>query len=393
LPFAAACAGEPELEFADWLFPVPEGAALREYPAVAASVSEPGPVQMIEDMVIGGDPADADAMLYRPTDIAVAEDGSIFIADRGAHDIKAFAPDGSFRRTLGKQGQGPGEFTGLRYLAIAGDMLVAYDTRNTRFSVWTLAGEHVADHKPPAARNLSSLLGLADGTLIWTHTQINDDRTTRQLLVRSTISGEELGILLDRAGSPLREVSAEDPRAMLQTMLEWLEDPRFLVAVGNEDVAYFSPGTAYQLLAMSSDGTPRWALRRAGPPATIPQQEKGPLIEAFLRLSPWDTDVAVDELTWPEQIPSILHLRVDGAGRLHLFVAPPALRIAFPGLQIEPSDSWPVHVYSADGQHIAAGSVPALWSYARGDHVYELGTNANDDPVVVRYRLTVERRP
>jgi len=327
-------------------------------------------------------------LLYRPTDVAVTADGTIFVADGGAHSIKVFAADGTFRMSLGRQGQGPGEFADPSRLAIAGDRLVAYDSRNVRFSVWTLDGEHVADHAPLVPRTVTDLHGLSDGTLLTTYGEIDAGRNFRRILTHTTLAGEELDVLEDGPGAWFHELGGEDAAGMLETMLGWLEEPRFIVAVGGDDSVYFSPGAAYQVLAMSSDGTQRWALRRAGPPPTIPEQDKRPLIEGFLRREPFaqafgDSDIAVDEVRWPRAIPAIFDLRTDGHGRLFVFLPPT-------GAQISPPDSWPVHVYRPTGEYIAEGVVTTTWHYARGDHVYEVRSALTEEPRVIRYRLAVD---
>lgn len=382
-----ACSGEPDLVFTDWILPVAEGTPVKEYAQAPPASGDDDAIQMVEDLAIGSDASDPDALLYRPVDVVATADGTMFVADRGANAIKEFAPDGTFRRTLGGPGQGPGEFTGLSQLVIAGDMLVAYDARNFRFSVWTLDGEHLADHKPLALRTLAELRGLSDGTLLATYGEVDADGNWRQVLVHTTLAGQELDVLEDRPGAWFHELGAEDPADMLQTMLGWLEEPRFLVAVGVDDTAYVALGSQYQVLAMSSNGTPRWAMRRAGPPPTIPERDKRAVIEGFLRREPFaemfgDADIAVDEIHWPRAIPAIFELRTDGRGRLLVFLPPK-------GLQMSRPDSWPVHVYSAAGEYIAGGVVTTPWDHARGDYVYEVRGALTEEPSVIRYRLTV----
>jgi hypothetical protein len=189
----------------------------------------------------------------------------------------------------------------------------------------------------------------------------------------------------------MREVGMDNPAETLQGYLDWLGDERFLLAVGSGEVVYFSPGRAYQILAMSPDGATRWALRAAGPPLTIPDAGRQPLIDAFLRNGPWaevaadtsgvDMSVVPGDLEWP-RIPAIYYLFVDGAGRLYVFPPPE-------GAGIVPSETFDVHVYSPDGDYLASGTVPELWDYAQGDYAYVIRTAADDDPAVVRYRLTL----
>jgi hypothetical protein len=383
-----ACSSEPELEFADWTFDVPESTPVHGYPELSSDGRRGDAVDLTVDLVIGNDPDDPRAALYQPTDLTTAPDGTVFVADRGAHHINVFNPDGTWRQALGKEGQGPGEFTGLRHITVAGGLLVAFDTRNRRFSHWTLAGDHVADHNPEVTRSLSSLYGLADGTLVWTYFAYDPGRSTaRQVAMHSTSAGEELDVVIEGPAVPTREMSPTDPVFTLQAMLDRLEDPQLVLAVGRDGAVYFSSAEAYQVLSTSQDGTPRWALRRAGAPPSMPENAKQTLVAWILEA--FGADVGIDELSWPERIPAIFHLRVDGAGRLFVFRASAETGLVPAEMSFAPSESWLVDVYGPDGAYLASGNVPALWSHSHDNFVYEITTDANNEPVVVRYRLTV----
>lgn len=43
-------------------------------------------------------------------DVAVDENGRIYVADGAASNVKVFSPDGTLRDTIGRKGEGPGEF-------------------------------------------------------------------------------------------------------------------------------------------------------------------------------------------------------------------------------------------------------------------------------------------
>jgi hypothetical protein len=55
LLIAVGCASPPELEFADWMLPVPDGTPVLEYAPVPPEERDPNAVQLIEDLVIGRD--------------------------------------------------------------------------------------------------------------------------------------------------------------------------------------------------------------------------------------------------------------------------------------------------------------------------------------------------
>lgn len=71
------------------------------------------------------------AELIQPNDIAIADDGSVIVAEGRPVHVKVFGPDGAFQRTIGREGSGPGEFR-VAFIAIRGDTLVVQDAQNAR---------------------------------------------------------------------------------------------------------------------------------------------------------------------------------------------------------------------------------------------------------------------
>ncbi len=78
-----------------------------------------------------------EALLHRPVQFLADESGSFFITDAGQACIQVFDADGNHLRTIGRKGQGPGEFMYGRILLIQQDVIQVYDLsqqRTTRFN-------------------------------------------------------------------------------------------------------------------------------------------------------------------------------------------------------------------------------------------------------------------
>jgi len=111
------------LEFADWTIPVPEGTRIIEYPYVPfADRTEWIALEL--DLIIGNDEDDFDGSLYRPFAVAADDQGRVYVADVGHHQVLVYGADGGHIRSLGRQGQGPGEFVGPIEVTVAGTTLV-----------------------------------------------------------------------------------------------------------------------------------------------------------------------------------------------------------------------------------------------------------------------------
>jgi len=97
---------------------------------------------------------DENLAFHIPSDIAIDDQGNIYILDAGNHRIQKFGPDGKYITTLGNRGQGPGEF----YLPISLDLdpdgyLYVSDPQNQRIQILKPDGEEhktLSFHETPA---------------------------------------------------------------------------------------------------------------------------------------------------------------------------------------------------------------------------------------------------
>ena len=96
-------------------------------------------------VVIGDDETDENQWFSRLGDVARMSDGSIVAVDRGANQIRVYDPEGRHLRTMGRQGEGPGEFeNGPFQMWIAdGDTIWAGDYFPWRYNLFTAEGEFV----------------------------------------------------------------------------------------------------------------------------------------------------------------------------------------------------------------------------------------------------------
>ncbi len=82
--------------------------------------------------------------LLRPTGVARdPETGRIYVADAAAHDIKVFGADGRLVWTIGRRGEGPGEFNAPTYLWFRDGRLYVTDTLNSRIQIFDGEGDFV----------------------------------------------------------------------------------------------------------------------------------------------------------------------------------------------------------------------------------------------------------
>jgi len=72
----------------------------------------------------------------------------IAVVDAGAKQIRVFSGAGAHLRTLGRAGEGPGEFAGISWIQRSNDTLIVYDVGQRRITLLGLDGEVFATIRP-----------------------------------------------------------------------------------------------------------------------------------------------------------------------------------------------------------------------------------------------------
>ena len=372
----SACS-EP-LEFADWTMPVPEGTRILEYAGIPVEQREHN-IEVVETLRVGaGD--DLRYSFYRPTDLAVASDGRLYVLDAGNHRIQVFDADGVFVTTIGREGGGPGEIQRRGQLVVTGNVLVRVG--DDRISSWTLAGELIEDSSIAADGGTpAEIAALPDGTVVATFSASTAQRstsTTTTSFIRVRVDGTQ-GHVYARLTGPQRTITLFSDRGFT---IIGLPTPAPWVTVSRSGDVYVTNADEYQVLAMNAEGKARWALRTAWPRLPMTDEDRA---RAVLRgvdgLSAADLDVA-----WPTHNPALAN---GGAGDAALYVDGHGHLYVFPFIRDQEGEVWPVDVYDADGEPLFSGQigVPGWWD-AAGDFVYRFEEDAaTEERIVIRYRL------
>lgn len=110
-----------------------------------------------EELSIGESEGREEYMFQSIRYIAVDEHENIYILDRRAGNLKVFNKKGSFVRTIGKKGQGPGEFNLPGQVFIISEKeLWVYDDGNRSFSFFTLDGDFIKSINASKAEGLEA---------------------------------------------------------------------------------------------------------------------------------------------------------------------------------------------------------------------------------------------
>ncbi len=134
----AACGGAKASKLATILTDTLPGGIVRITSAGPTAWTDSAGASLVEEGRFTGTDG-TPAELGQPGNVAVDEAGRIYVVDYKPAAIKVFAPDGRLVRTIGRDGEGPGEFR-VGFIAVRGGYLVLHDPQVSRTSVWDTAG-------------------------------------------------------------------------------------------------------------------------------------------------------------------------------------------------------------------------------------------------------------
>ena len=104
--------------------------------------------------------------LFDVSDAVVQSDNGLVVANRGTHELRFYDGRGRYLRSVGGEGDGPGEFRGLQFVdRFSGDSLLAFDGRHLRASVFDRQGRFIRSYSLNSPTNPSrpSLVGVLSG--------------------------------------------------------------------------------------------------------------------------------------------------------------------------------------------------------------------------------------
>ena len=97
-------------------------------------------------LTIGVMEGDAAYELYQVVGALALSDGRIVIGTAGSSELRYFDADGRHLLSVGREGSGPGEFTGMGLIQrLPGDSMIVYDFMQRRITVFAPDGGHVRD--------------------------------------------------------------------------------------------------------------------------------------------------------------------------------------------------------------------------------------------------------
>lgn len=315
--------------------------------------------------------------LSNPRTLEVDAAGRIYVIENRPMELRVYAPDGRYLRTLARTGSGPGEIQ--EAIGLAWDTLGhlwVVDQRNARYTVFDTAGTRLAEHRRPVSGFFTWLWA---GTItrageVVEVSSAQGDGTFRQVALRLDSSLEAR----DTVRLPHRETPGfEFRRGSSRTIAGVPFAPTLLWRLDPRGYLWSSITDRYRVVQQMLDGDTVRLIERTVPQVEVTSAEKDSAI-AQLR---WFTQQGgvVDRSRIPDVKPPISWFWVDDQGYVWTRRSQPARAT---GTLLD--------VFDPEGRFLGEVRAPlelGTTALIRGAALYAIATDADDLPVIVRFRI------
>ena len=331
-------------------------------------------LELEEDLSIGS-VEDENTMFYQIGSIDVDSQNNIYVLDSGNHRVQKFDKDGNYLQTIGRKGQGPGEFMRpINILLDAQGNIYVLELR--KLNLFDSKGNYIKSFVPP-----TFIMGFAagpEGNIIG-HGFI------------STPKAQNFGVMLINPEGKITKTIAE----YLGISMVSRKDAMFSISHSYRPQLSFSPiekkgvvygyGAEYKLIVADFSGETSLIIEKDEPPQSITRREKDKIIDDTLERTAddehgkWPRDVVEEGADFPDHRPFFEGIATDDTGRIYVRKVKSVL---------DESEEDEMDIFSADGYYLYTTKLNLSRGFIKGGFLYDTSySEETGEYKVLRYRI------
>ncbi len=205
----------------------------------------------------------------------------IYIGDGHYTEVRVFGRDGTHRRTFGRSGEGPGEFSHINSVAWVGDRLLVLDLIGGRIGEFSAAGEVLGQRAAPGRWGGSEALRLYPVARdeAWSVSHVVGEDGLQLVYVGQSAAGETGDTLAATKDFWDQSVSCEYNDGWI-SFFEIIYSPQLVQHPGPAGTLYLARTDAYRIAVVSGGDTLR-VIERELPSEPVTDEEWASATEDF----------------------------------------------------------------------------------------------------------------
>lgn len=326
-----------------------------------------------EDLSIGNE-EDENYAFYRIGMPVVDSEGNIFVLDSGNFRIQKFDRNGKYLQSIGRQGQGPGEFERPSTLYLDSDNNIYVEDSGGKVHIFNKGGEFKnAVTLTEFTRPIMREFGITkEGSLI-AQTLSREERKSDMPMDYDTFFNIDL---INSDGTTIKTVASFSWERSERIKTERggflspnnLCTPRLCLCPINEDLAIYGYSTDYSLFAINAKGETVYIIKKDEPPQPVTKAEKDKVIDRFMggqkeneRMPKISRSKYASALKFPKHKPFYERIIKDDKDRIYV----EKFKFLF-----DRSDSADFDMFNKDGYFLYKVKIPILYPVIKSGYIY-----------------------
>jgi hypothetical protein len=326
-----------------------------------------------EDLSIGRED-DENYMFYSARNIALDSDENIYVLDSGNHRIQKFDKDGRFLQTIGKKGQGPGEFENPGdFFLDEQDSIYVLDSRKIKvFNEETDFMKEIILQNPLYDFFIDTngdIIGLAN---------IRRNNENKQAVVRMDASGKIVKNLAEF--SDVKPTVRKEREVQFRFVVYHSYSPRLCLSRMNSQNFSFAYPLEYRINVMDTNYKIFLTIHKEEKSHLITQKEKEVIIEGIeeyvsRRGQKWPKDVLEEACDFPSIRPFFRWMGSDDKKRLYVW--------RMKSVVVE-SQERQFDLFSREGYYLYLIKSPVLPYIIKKGFLYDIKENEDTGEIFIR---------
>ncbi|MDH5468587.1 MAG: NHL repeat-containing protein [Candidatus Aminicenantes bacterium] len=269
-------------------------------------------IELEEDLVIGSE-TDEKYMFYRAGGIAVDNQGNIYVVDSGNQRIQKYDRDGNYLQTIGRKGQGPGEFMSP-YDIVLDEKGYIYVSEGRKIHVFDPKGNSIQD--------------IVLSNFIMEYSIDSEGNIIASGFVQAE-RAQNFGIMLINPEGKIIKTIAEYPGMSMVSrkgtafMFSHEYTTQLSFSPIGKNGAVYGYGSEYKLIVTDFSGETSLIIKKDEPSQSITRREKDKIITDFLESTAeegreWPRDVVEEGANFPDHRPFFNGIVSDDIGRMYV---------------------------------------------------------------------------
>ena len=309
-----------------------------------------------DGVLIGGVEGDDAYVFGDIAGLGVAADGTIYVADGQAKEVRAFSPDGAFRARFGRSGEGPGEFRAIDALVVARDgTVIVRDPQGFRITRFGPDGTYRSSfrlQRPFMQFAGSTTLTIADDGRLFDQLQFSIGAGSADSLgvIVYAADGTPADSIVLMVYQPETVVLTRDSRAVMGLQVPFT--PRPSTAVARDGTIAWGIGASFSFDVADANGDTLRTVARNVEPEAVSAAERDSATAVMRTMAEENAGVKqLPDFDFPAHKPAYRQIVADAAG--NWWVGSGATYGTAP-------EHARYDVFEAGGRYLGAVDVPSL---------------------------------